>query len=205
MERGGEHTGHKKSDTRILQNRKTHKRRFPNCLNPECEGEHFIRNYPKTSEAEKRKLKTDYHESKRSKKTDGHPFGRIGKISAKHIDDRTSLFSGTFYDSALESTAVADQSNDKNIRSPALLGDLLKADPQLKVTIIRKPKASDNALQSAATIRCRKVVQATVRPRVRHGSSPSLANVKWFVADDELDCIYIRALRQKLASCVDHS
>lgn len=190
-ERGDEHTGNSKPDTRNPQNGKPHKHRFPNCLNPKCEGEHFIRDCPKTPEAEKRRLKADYHECKRRKKTDGYPSGKIGKIATKNIDDHTSLFSASFYDGAVESVAMADQGSDANFLSPALLGDLLKADLQLNVTILRKPKAFDNALQSAAPIRCSKVVQATVRIRVRHGGSLSLANVKWFVADDELDCIYI--------------
>ena len=191
MERGDKHMGNTKSDIRNPLNGKNHKLRFPNCLNPRSKGEHFIRDFPITSEAEKKRLKVDYHESKRRKKTDGHPSGRIGKISAKIMDDHTSLFSASFYDCSVESVAMADQGSDANVLSPAPLGDLLEVDLQLNVTILRKPKAFDNALQSAAPIRCSKVVQATVRRFIRHGSSPSLANVKWFVADDELECIYI--------------
>ena len=162
----------------------------PKCLNPKCKEYHFIKDCPITSEEEKSKLKEEYHEGTRRNRQ-GSFTGKISKISTDSIDGHSLLFLASFCKGAVEAVAMADQGSDANILSPSDLRSITEADQSIKPIPLKKIHTFSNALQSAQPIRCCTTVQATVRLRVRHGNSLSLANIKWFVSEDELECIYI--------------
>ena len=165
-------------------------KRPPKCLNPKCKEYHFIKDCPITSEEEKSNLKEEYHEGKRRKRQ-GSFTGKISKISTDSIDGHSSLFSASFCKGAVEAVEMADQGSDANIISPSDLRSITEADQSIKPIPLKKIHTFSNALQSAKPIRCCTTVQATVRLRVRHGNSLTLENIKWFVSEDELECIYI--------------
>lgn len=41
---------------------------LPDCLNPACKEKHFVKDYPKNSEADRKKLFKVYHERKKARK-----------------------------------------------------------------------------------------------------------------------------------------
>ena len=160
---------------------------LPKCLNSRCKEYHFIRDCPISSDADKKRLKQEYHENKRTKRA-----GKVGRIEAEAgSTENTSLFSASFFEGAVETVAMADQGSDANIIFPSLLRKLQHASPELKIQSLDKNVTFANALATTRPIRCSRSIQATIRLRIRHGSALSIGNIKWFVADDELDCVYI--------------
>ena len=104
------------------ENGQSQKKHFPDCLNPKCDGQHFIRDCPDTPEDEKKRLKDEYHKSKRQKKTKGLD-GKVGNFSTENFEDHTFLFSANCYDGAVETIALADQGSDGYVLSPHVLAD----------------------------------------------------------------------------------
>ncbi|PXF40026.1 hypothetical protein BWQ96_10260 [Gracilariopsis chorda] len=103
------------------------KRDRPSCLNPVCDGHHYMNECPITSDEDKKKLVAEYHEAKRArkgaeKKRKGDKYkGNIGTVDGAEIEKNSSLFSATFCTGAVEGIVLADQGSDINVIPPSFL------------------------------------------------------------------------------------
>lgn len=165
---------------------------MPDCLNPKCDGKHFVADCPISSEEEKRIFKEEYHARKKRIirfNTDKNPAGSsskhkgsIRRLGAQAIDDHSALFSATFALGAVESVVMADQGSDANVLPPTVLDALKKATPGLAVEELKPPHSFDFLDQSSGIV-CHKRVVADVQVRIRHGTKLVLRNITWHVSD----------------------
>ena len=173
------------------------KRRKPACLNPRCDGFHFIDSCPNSTEAEKAKLKEDYRAKKarserfgtgqgNGKTPSNEHRGSIRRLGAAQIDSHSSLFSAVFADGAVESVVLADQGSDTNLLPPDVFQWVKNAYPRL-TTIPLQPPHSYSGVGSTGKITCHKKVQLDVSLRIRHGTKLILRGVEWGVSDQKTE------------------
>lgn len=168
---------------------KKRSRKFPNCLNPKCDKQHFLRDCETTSEEEKAKLKEEYRRAKPAKKD--HQRGVIGSIVGETQDENTALFMCTFCNGKIDAKILADQGADANIISREISNLMLEADSSLSVTSTEKTIYLSNAAVSAQPIQCNEDIQADVCLRIRDGSHLILRRIKWLVTKEELQHIFL--------------
>ena len=147
--------------------RNKRKRDLPECLNPKCNGQHFITDYPITSDGEARKFKTEYPDKERSRQdnkggsSNGHKNdGNVRQISNGNLRRNTSPFSGTFCDGAVDTFILADKGVDGNAIAPSTLSSIQRANPNIRVNVLMRAYIFGNASPTATPITCRTWIQA---------------------------------------------
>lgn len=151
------------------------KRKWPKCLNPVCHERHFIDDCPRTSDAEGRRLKDQYHANKKARSDEGidRKQGKfVGSIETSgESQDNTSMFSASFCNGAVEVTVLADQGSDGNLISPSVLKVITESDPNVLIKQLPSPVHFSSAHTAAQKITCSKEITADVLLRIRHGNN----------------------------------
>eukprot|EP00737_Agarophyton_chilense_P000949 gb/GEZJ01001057.1/.p1 GENE.gb/GEZJ01001057.1/~~gb/GEZJ01001057.1/.p1 ORF type:complete len:583 (-),score=92.79 gb/GEZJ01001057.1/:1849-3597(-) len=186
---------------------------LPPCLNPKCDGHHFISKCPNSSEDVKDTLRKEYRERKKagrrnradipaSKPTNGGvKKGSLHRFGAEIIDSHSSLFSAYFFQGAVETVVLGDQGADTNVIPMAVFQKIRKADPNCPIQALNPPHiytgiAALASLKAAPQpkpniLLCKKQVELDVHLRIRHGTQLVLRSVTWKIADTDLDCVII--------------
>ncbi|PXF44743.1 hypothetical protein BWQ96_05502 [Gracilariopsis chorda] len=174
------------------------KRDRTSCLNPVCDGHHYMNECPMTSDEDKKKLVAEYHEAKKArkgaeKKRKGDKYkGNIGTFGGAEIEENSSLFSATFCTGAVEGIVPADQGSDINVIPPSLLTLMLEADASLQVIELDETLEYSNASLEAAPLRCSRKVTSNVMLRIRHGRKMMMPGMEWLVSDGDTKYAIIR-------------
>ena len=190
--RKGKFSRGRKSDAKDsgAAKKKTEQKKLPNCLNPKCNGKHYLRDCPITSEEEGRKIYAEFRRNRNLNNDNTKEKGVINKVSRKFSENHSALFSGSFANGAVEVEILADQGSDVNLISNSVFQDLIRAESNLKTESIAPPAKFGSINQSDAVI-CSTRVVADVQLRIRHGTNLLLRNVEWHVSDSELAHVII--------------
>lgn len=173
--------------------RKRDEHESPPCLNKEkCpHSRHYMSECPNSTDEEKKKLLKDFRmDKKRQRKSEGN----VKALVVDPTRDRSTLFSGSFLNDAVETIIMADQGSDCNLLGPETLNAIQSSDSSVQTTKL-DPPVSFNGVGKGATINCNKKVTLDVQLRVRHGTRLILRNVDWFVSEQSItNCLLGRPL-----------
>lgn len=97
---------------------------MPPCVNPRCNGNHYINECPIKSDDEAKRLTDTYRANKEDK---GADKGHIRLLGGHAIDSHSGLFRAPFAKGALESVVLADQGADTQLNPPAIFKALRTA------------------------------------------------------------------------------
>jgi len=140
-----------------------------------------------TSDADKKKLSTAYHSSKKAKGQDG----KVGQLAEETLEDNSSLFAASFCQGAVEATVMADQGSDVNILTPDVFKKVCEAGTKLRVTNLDRTRNYGTVDKTAAPLPCSRRIKTDVLLRSRHGENLVLRNIEWLVSDKPVDCTLI--------------
>lgn len=165
-----------KSDSKALA---TGKRYKPSCLNPDCDGHHFINECPMTRKETQKELLKEYRKAKNAISSIGH----IGRIGNGRDEENSSLFKAEFCNGKVEVTVLADQGADVNLIPPHVFEHIKAAKPQTEAAVLGHTDYYGNVDKSAAGLPCSRSKTTNVTLQVRHAEPLILRKIVWMICD----------------------
>lgn len=196
---GKERGGSKESD-----DGKKAKRKAPDCLNPKCDGQHFISDCPITSDGEKKRLIKAYHDAKRDQGGASDQTKKRGAVGSMLPSDHprddlalttselhSALFSISLCAGAVETEMLADQGSCMCALPAHVVEEMIEANPKLSVQTLAEPLTFNLAALDSEPLVCTREVRANAEMRIRHGEKLVLRGVKWLIPTNEIAHAYL--------------
>lgn len=161
------------------------KKSLPQCLNPACDGRHFMKECSNTSEAKKKELFEAYSARNANK----YSAVNMGQVCSPQKEDNCSLFNATFRNGAVEVSVLADQGSDVNLMPLNVehehqeLPDLIKEkDGTVVIEDLERSYYCSTVDEGGPALPCSRRLKALMLS-VRHVTKLAMRELDWMVSD----------------------